>query len=303
VIAQPTELQEPMMSVATAAPFAADADAREDVAGEGALTRYLDEVGRHPLLSPAEELGLARRARSGDARAKRRLVECNLRLVVSLARRYRGLGLDLLDLIQEGNVGLLAAADSYDPSREVRFASYASSCVRREICRALSTRSRLVRLPARLADASTRVKGADRRLAQQLGRRPSAAEVAEAAGVTERMVEDLRRSEHAPVSLSEPIGDREVTLQDVLADDPSSDPARIVVSSEDGAIEAALSRLAPRARQVIELRFGLGGREPATLAGVAATMGLSPARVRQLEVRSLLELSRSRDLRDLQEVA
>ena len=125
--------------------------------------------------------------------------------MVSLARRYRGLGLDLLDLIQEGNVGLLAAADSYDPSREVRFASYANSCIRREICRALSTRSRLVRLPARLADASTRVKGSDRRLAQEaLGRRPTAAEVAEAAGVTERMVEDLRRSEQSPVSLPSP---------------------------------------------------------------------------------------------------
>ena len=255
------------------------------------------------MLSPAEELGLARRARSGDARAKRRLVECNLRLVVSLARRYRGLGLDLLDLIQEGNVGLLAAADSYDPSREVRFASYASSCIRREICRALSNRSRLVRLPSRLADASTRVKGTERRLAQELGRRPTAAEVAEAAGVTERMVEDLRRSEQSPVSLSEPIGEREVTLQDVLADDPAHDPARIVASAEDGGIDAALSRLAPRAREVIELRFGLGGREPATLASVAATLGLSPARVRQLEVRSLLELSRCRSLLELQEVA
>ena len=291
------------MSVATAAPFAADVDTHDDAMGEDALSRYLDEVGRHALLSPSEELGLARRARNGDARAKRRLVECNLRLVVSLARRYRGLGLDVLDLIQEGNVGLLAAADAYDPSRELRFASYASSCIRREICRALSARSRLVRLPARLADASTRVKGTDRRLAQELGRRPTTAEVAEAAGVTERMVDDLRRSELSPVSLSEPIGEHEATLEDVLADDPSHDPARIVASSEDGAMEAALSRLAPPARQVVELRFGLGGGEPATLASVAATMGLSPARVRQLEVRSLLELSRSRDLRELQEVA
>ena len=295
------------MPTLTATPADADTDtdafAYDEPASEDALTRYLDEVGRHPLLGPAEELGLARRARGGDARAKRRLVECNLRLVVSLARRYRGLGLDPLDLIQEGNVGLLAAADSYDPSREVRFASYASSCIRREICRALSNRSRLVRLPSRLADASTRVKGTERRLAQELGRRPTAAEVAEAAGVTERTVEDLRRSEQSPVSLSEPIGERAVTLQDVLADDPSHDPARIVASAEDGGIDAALSRLAPRAREVIELRFGLGGREPATLASVAATLGLSRARVRQLEVRSLLELSRCRGLRDLQEVA
>ena len=291
------------MSVATAATYPADVDALEGAPGQDALARYLDEVGRHPLLTPAEELGLARRARSGDAMAKRRLVESNLRLVVSLARRYRGLGLDLLDLIQEGNVGLLAAADSYDPAREVRFASFASSCIRREICRALSTRSRLVRLPARMADASTRVKATDGRLAQELARRPTAAEVAEAAGVTARMVEDLRRSEQTPVSLSEPVGDSEVTLGDVLADDPSLDPARIVASAEDGAIAAALSRLAPRAREVIELRFGLGGREPATLASVAATLGLSPARVRQLEVRSLLELSRSGDLRELQEAA
>ena len=178
----------------------------------------------------------------------------------------------------------------------MRFASYASSCIRREICRALSSRSRLVRLPARLADASTRVKGTDRRLAQQLGRRPTAAEVAEAAGVTERMVEDLRRSEQSPVSLSEPIGEREVTLQDVLADDPSHDPARIVASAEDGAIDAALSP--PRAagpRRSSSCASGSAAASRATLASVAATLGLSPARVRQLEVRSLLELSRCRD--------
>ena len=140
----------------TAAAFAMDYehDANDTPTSEDSVTRYLAQIGAHPLLSRSDELRLARRAASGDTAAKRRLVEANLRLVVAIARRYRGLGIDLLDLIQEGNLGLMAAADKYDWRRDVKFATYATWWIRREICRALCAKSRLIRLPHRLAEYS-----------------------------------------------------------------------------------------------------------------------------------------------------
>ena len=144
---------------------------------DDALARYLDDIRRHALLSAGEELRLGRLSAAGDEAARRRLGECNLRLVVTIARRYRGLGLDLLDLIQEGNLGLIAAAERYDWTRDARFATYASWWIRRAICRALSARSRLVRLPLRMAESATRVKRTEHALVQRLGRRaPSSRE-------------------------------------------------------------------------------------------------------------------------------
>jgi RNA polymerase primary sigma factor len=248
------------------------------------LARYLDDVRRHPLLSAGEELRLGRQSAAGDEAARRRLVECNLRLVVTIARRYRGMGLDLLDLIQEGNLGLIAAAERYDWTRDARFATYASWWIRRGICRALSTRSRLVRLPLRIAESATRVKRAERELAQRLGRQPSCAEVARAAGVDEATVEELRRAELVPLSLSEPGGDEELG---VAAERPGEAPD----------VAAALLAIGPRPRRILELRYGLGGRQPRTLDEVAGELGISRQRVRTLETRTLLELAARPELR------
>lgn len=251
---------------------------------DDALARYLDDIRRHPLLSAGEELRLGRLSAAGDETARRRLVECNLRLVVTIARRYRGMGLDLLDLIQEGNLGLIAAADRYDWTRDARFATYASWGIRRAICRALSTRSRLVRLPLRIAESATRVKRAERELSQRLGRQPSSAEVARAAGVDEATVEELRRAELVPLSLSEPGGDEELGL---ASERPADAPD----------VASALSAIGPRPRRILELRYGLGGRPPRTLDEVAGALGISRQRVRTLETRTLLELAARPELR------
>jgi RNA polymerase primary sigma factor len=242
--------------------------------GSDALSRYLTEIERRPLLSRHEEVRLARTG--GDA-ARRRLVESNLRLVVVIARRHRGLGLDLLDLIQEGNLGLIAAAERYDGRRDVRFATHASCWIRSAIQRALSTRSRLVRLPRPVAEAAPRVRRAEAELAQRLGRRPSLAEVALTAGVDEETVVALRRAQLAPISLSEPI-EEEVEADPALRVAERDEPTRV------------LPPLHGRARRLLELRYGLDGRPPRTLAEVASQLGVSRERARKLETRTLLEL-------------
>jgi RNA polymerase sigma factor (sigma-70 family) len=217
------------------------------------LTRYLHEIGRHPLLSRSDEVRLARLAACGDEAAKRRLVEANLRLVVAIARRYRGMGLDLPDLIQEGNLGLMAAVDRYDWRRDVKFATFASWWIRRDICRALCTKSRLIRLPLHVAQSA-----------------------------------DLRRAEPPPVSLSEPVADAELRLEERLSDDGEGDPARPLGDRPD--VMAVLPRVGGRARRILELRYGLDGRAPRTLSQVAGELGVSRERVRQLETKTLLEL-------------
>jgi RNA polymerase primary sigma factor len=211
-----------------------------------ALSRYLDEVRRHPLLSASEELRLAR---LGGEVARRRLVESNLRLVVTIARRYRGMGLDLLDLIQEGNLGLIAAAERYDWRRGTRFATYASWWIRRAICRALSARSRLIRLPLRATECSA------------------------------------RRHALAPVSVTE-LEDAE----QLAADEPG----------EVADVSGVLAAIGARPRRILELRYGLDGREPRTLDEVAGELGISRQRVRKLETRTLLELAARPELRALQ---
>jgi RNA polymerase primary sigma factor len=258
------------------------------------LAHYLDDVRRHPLLSRGEELRLARLSATGDPAAKRRLVESNLRLVVAIARRYRGRGLDLLDLIQEGNVGLIAAVGRYDWRRGVRLATYASWWIRQRICRALSTASRLIRLPLRMAESAARVKRAELELARRLGRPATCAEVALAAGVDEQVVGQLRTATPAPVCLTE-------SLAEVVGDDGAADPALHCAGA--GEATSALSSLDLRRRRILELRYGLDGEPPRTLSDVAAELGVSRERVRRLETRALLELAARPELRSLRPAA
>jgi RNA polymerase primary sigma factor len=291
------------------AAFSIDWDEPEERSSEGSsddsLALYFQEVGRYPLLSRAEEVRLARAAASGDEAAKRRLVESNLRLVVTIARKYRGLGLDLLDLIQEGNLGLMKAAEKYDWQRDVKFATYASWWIRQAIFRAISTKSRLVRIPTRLAEAAAKVRRTEQELAQRLGRKPSAAEVAGAAAVSERLVADLRRAEQAPVSLAELIGDaEEMSLADVLGDETEESPAdALAASEEESSLASAYSGLGERSRRILELRYGLDGSEPRTMEDVASELGVSRERVRQLESKSLRELAMRPELQNLRAAA
>src|SRR5262245_7513159 len=257
------------------------------------LSLYFQEIGGHPLLSRSEELRLARLVASGDENAKRRLVESNLRLVVVIARRYRNLGLDDLDLIQEGNIGLITAVERYDYRRNVKFSTFAGWWIRRAISAALSTKSRLIRLPARLAAHAAKVGRTEQELTQRLGRSPTADELARVAGIEEGLVERLRSARRTVVSLSDPVAEDEgVTYADVIADDEQHDPSLGIGEAEEKeSIGEALAALGERSRRVLELRYGTGGAEPHTLDEVADQLGVSRDRARKLEAKALRELS------------
>src|SRR5262245_3911457 len=260
---------------------------------DDSLSQYFREVGRHPLLSGSEELRLARLLASGDENAKRRLIESNLRLVVVIARRYRNLGLDDLDLIQEGNLGLMTAAERYDHRREVKFSAFAAWWIRRGITTALSTKSRLIRLPVRLSAQAAKVGRAEQELTQLLGRTASAAEIARAIGTEEALVERLRSAPRTVVSLSDPIGEDDgVTHVEVIAGDERDDPAvEIGEADEKERVGEALAALGERSRRVLELRYGTDVAEPRTLDEIADELGVSRDRARKLEARALRELS------------
>ena len=263
---------------------------------DDSLARYRDEVARYPLLGRAEEIRLATRARAGDEAARRRLVESNLRLVVVIARRYRGQGLDLMDLVQEGNLGLMTAAERYDRPHELRFSSFAGWWIRREICRALSTTSRAIRLPRRLIEQMAAVRRVEEELMQRLGRPSSVAELAAEAGVDEDVVEELRRAERRPVSLSEPAGASDETeLGELILDESAPDPAAGVAEADERAgVTGAVRALGERPRRVLEMRYGIDGDDPRTLEGVAGELGLSRERVRTIEAAALRALSAGR---------
>lgn len=260
--------------------------------GIDCLTRYLDEIGRYPLLTRADEVRLARMIEAGDHGARTRLIEANLRLVVTIARGYAGRGVDLLDLIQEGNLGLMAAADRFDWRQDVKFSTYAAWWIRRGIARVVSRDAGPVRLPERIVRVAPQVRNAERTLEQRLARTPTVAEIAETCGLAERLVEDVQRAARAACSISEPLAGRDVTLAETLHDTSVGDPGASLLEAETQAgLAAALEKLPERSRTVISLRFGLDGSEPQTLTEVAETVGLSRERVRQVEAKTLRDLA------------
>ncbi len=273
-------------------------------AASDSLARYYDDASRYPLLGRAEEIRLAGRAQDGDEAARRRLIESNLRLVVAIARRYRGQGLDLVDLVQEGNLGLMAAAERYDRPHELRFAAFAAWWIRRAICRALSTSSRAVRLPLRVVEHMSAVRRVEEELMQRLGRPPTSAELAREAGVGEDVVEDLRRAEHRPSSFSQPAGaDGDATLGDLIPDEGAPDPAAGIAEAQERAgLAGAVRALGERPRRVLELRYGIDG-EARTLDGVARELGISRERVRTIEAAALRQLSVRPELAGLRRAA
>ena len=275
----------------------AEAEADVSSASNDSLDQYLHEIGRYPLLSREEEFRLARLGGPGDRNARQRLIESNLRLVVAIAHDYDGLGVDLLDLIQEGNLGLLTAAERFDYRRNVKFSAYARLWIRQAIFRAVSDKSRLVRLPTRLADAVAMVARTERELEQQLGRAPSSDAVAEAAQLPPNVVEDIRRSRQEPLSLEEPASSDQLPYDEVLGDERAVDPASHVVEMDTAAcVGRAVATLHGRSKRVLELRYGLADNEPRTLKEVSAEIGISPERVRKLEARALNELARKPEL-------
>jgi RNA polymerase primary sigma factor len=255
---------------------------------------YLDEIGRHRLLTAEEEVELAQAIEAGDERARRRMIESNLRLVVSIARRYAATGLPLGDLVQEGNLGLLRAVEKFDWRRGVKFATYATWWIKQAIARGAADRGASpIRLPVHVDEQVGRLRRAQARLTERLGRRPTSGELAAELGLPVATVLRLEAAPTAVASLDTPIGDDGVVLQDLLEDDPTTGPDELALEAVGRqALERALAGLPERARRVLVLRFGLDSGTPRTLEEVAAVMGVSRERVRQVELGALAALRR-----------
>src|SRR3954453_5275372 len=252
--------------------------ALERVAVEGttdSLERFLQEIGRYPLLTKVEEIQLSKRVEQGDMDAKRRMIESNLRLVVSIAKRYRGQGLGFLDLIQEGTVGLIRAVEKFDWRRDLKFSTYATWWIRQAVARGLADKSRTVRLPVHVVERVQKINRAERTLTLRLARDPSDEEVAQEARLPIAQVLAVRAAARSSMSLDEPIGDDgEAAVSDLLADENAVDPSEAVAAEQrHHALTEALAALAERQRVVLTRRYALNGSDPTTLDELARELG------------------------------
>jgi RNA polymerase primary sigma factor len=269
-----------------------------------ALELFLRDVRRYPLLTADEEKELSRRVEAGDREAKDRMVNSNLRLVVSIARRYQNQGLSLLDLIQEGTLGLIRAVEKFDWRRGFRFSTYATLWIQQAIQRALANQARVIRLPVHVVEHQQRIARAERRLTPSLGRDPTDAELAEASRLSEERVAQVRELPRAVTSLDRPVDEEgDTELGDLIAAEPEEPLADLEVSLRAELLERALEELPERDARVIRLRFGLGGNEPRTLEQVGRELGLTRERVRQIERRALERLANAREAQALREAA
>jgi len=271
----------------------AKAAERGEAAEVDAITAYLREIGRVPMLSHAQEIDLAKRIEAGDKEAVQQFVLANLRLVVSIAKRYVGRGLSLLDLIQEGNIGLMRAVQRYDWRRGHRFSTHATWWIRQAISRAVADKGRAIRLPVYVNTALNRVRRERQRLVQEMGREPTEQELAEALGMDVERLHELEAAPGTPISLELPVGeDEEQELGDVLADENSTSPEEIATTRtmKQEVQEVLEDVLTPRERLVLQLRFGLGNGHTFPLEQVGRQLGITRERVRQIEAGALAKL-------------
>src|SRR5262245_1751777 len=261
------------------------------------LQLFLNEIGRYPLLTAEEEVELAKRIERGDLEAKERMINANLRLVVSIAKRYQGHDLSLLDLIQEGVLGLIRAVEKFDWRRGFKFSTYATWWIRQAVQRGVQNKSRTIRVPVHVAELERKAARVERELTGKLGRHPTEEEVAEAAKIPLDKLRQAHEALRTLSSLDRAVGeDESATLGDLIAA-PEGDPAaEVAVSLENEALADALASLDPVEQRLLQLRFGLGGAEPASIERVAAELELPRDRVRKLEQSALEQLSRSREL-------
>jgi len=271
-------------------------DPQEEIAVDhytsDALGTYLREIGRHRLLSAGEEVAIAKRVEKGDQEATAEMICANLRLVVSIARRYRATSIPLLDLIQEGNLGLIRAVEKFDWRKGFKFSTYATWWIRQAIQRGIADRGRTVRLPVHIHEQLVRLRREQRELEASLGREATAAELARAAALPTDRVRALLGAGRTPISLETPVGDRgDATLGDFVSDGSDGGPFPEVLESVGRLeLERALSTLPERERMILAMRFGLTGEEPMTLERIGERFGLTRERIRQLEAKALAKL-------------
>jgi len=253
---------------------------------------YLKEIGKVPLLTAEEEVSLAKRIERRDMEAKRKLIEANLRLVVSIAKRYVGRGMLFLDLIQEGNLGLIRAVEKFDYRKGYKFSTYATWWIRQAVTRAIADKARTIRIPVHMVEKLNKVVHVERQLVQRLGRDPKPEEIAEELDLDPEEVREILRMAQAPISLEKPIGEEEdSSLSDFVEDEQAESPydnATLSLRRED--ISGVLDALPERERHVIELRYGLNGQPPRTLEEVGRAFGVTRERVRQIENLTLKRL-------------
>jgi RNA polymerase primary sigma factor len=265
-----------------------------------AMQLFLREVRRYPLLTKEEEIELAQRIERGDLEAKDRLINSNLRLVVANAKRYQNLGLSLLDLIQEGILGLIRAAEKFDWRKGFKFSTYATFWIRQALQRALDAHARTIRIPVSVAQLERKVAAAQRRFEAEMGRPPTDDELAATAEVDVAEIERLRQAARAVTSLDKPVGeDQEATLGALLPSNGEPVEEEVAVSLREGAVRRALEQLPDRERRLVELRYGFGDRDPTSAEKVATELQISPSRVRQLEAAALERLAAERELQEL----
>jgi RNA polymerase primary sigma factor len=263
---------------------------------------YLKEIGGVSLLSAKDEVRLAKLIEKGDQDAKNALIEANLRLVVSVAKRYMGRGLNLLDLIQEGNLGLIRAVEKFDYRKGFKFSTYATWWIRQAVSRAIADQARTIRIPVHMVDAINRVTRMQRQLVQDLGRQPTSAEIGEQLDLPPDKVAELLDLARETVSLEAPMGDTDASLADFIEDEHTRQPDQVTarkIMRED--LRKTLDGLPERERKIIELRYGLSGNDPMTLEQVGQAFGVTRERIRQMEIRTLRRLQKFRMARALQD--
>jgi RNA polymerase primary sigma factor len=302
-------LDDLQIEVVDAAADAVDAEAEDEVetteVSTDTLQLFLKDIGKVPLLTAAQEVELAKRIERGEHAAKQAMVEANLRLVVSIAKRYRNQGLPFLDLIQEGTIGLVRAAEKFDHRKGFKFSTYATWWIRQAVARALADKARTIRMPVHVVEKLNKIVRSERKLRAELGREPTTAEIASELDLSLDEVEHIRRSAQTPVSLEKPVGDEEESeFGHFLTDDTAPLPeeeAEVAMRKE--ALRAILGTLSQRERRVLELRYGLDGEQPRTLDEVGRTFNVTRERIRQIENQCLKKLRALADAAKLREVA